>query len=323
MTGGLRQFWLRGGLVVAEVALSLMLLAGASLMVRTVLAMGNAKLGIRTDRLLTMRIPLNPQRYPDSSKRGLFFQELLDRVAAVPGVNAVGVNTGMHPLGNWNFPVEVPGAVKEDQRRVLVHQVNEDYIRAYGIPLLHGRMFTRSEVSGKQHLALVNQAFVRRHLSAMEPLGRIFRVPRLRGSPFELKDDTFQIVGVVQDTVNRVLADEILPEVYLPFTITGLADQLIVMAGTDPAAVADTVRRQVYSVDPEQPVTNVRTVDSIINQYVLAEPRFNLVLFAVFAGSRIGSGDRGRVRRYFPFSLAADTRDWHSHRSGGELWGYR
>ena len=284
LTGGLRQRWIRSGLVVVEVALSLVLLVAASLMIRTVMAMGSLDLGIRTDRLLTMRIPLNQQRYPDPARRILFFQDLLDRVAAVPGIDAVGLNTGMHPLGNWGVPVEIVGSTAQDRRPVLVHQVNEDYTRTFGIPLLQGRLFTRNEVAGKQHLAFVNQAFVRRYLTDAQSLGRILRFPQLRGAPFNVADDSFQIIGVVQDTTNRVLANEVSPEVYLPFTITGLADRLVVLTRIDPAAVADAVRKQVYATDPEQPVTDVRTIQAIFDEFIFAEPRFNLVLFSVFAG---------------------------------------
>ncbi|HYK89714.1 MAG TPA: FtsX-like permease family protein, partial [Acidobacteriota bacterium] len=249
-----------------------------------VLAMGNMDLGIRTDRLLTMRIPLNPQRYPDAARRIEFLQELLDRLPAVPGVEAAGLNTGMHPLGNWNTAVEVVGSARQDQRPVLVHQVSEDYIRTVGIPLLQGRLFTRIEITGKQHFALVNQSFLRRFLADGQPLGRILRLPQLRSAPFNATDDSFQVVGVVQDTTNRILANEVSPEVYIPFTITGIADRLVVLTKTDPATFANAVRLQIYATDPEQPATEVRTMEAIFNEWVFAEPRFNLVLFSVFAG---------------------------------------
>ena len=96
--------------MVAEVALSLMLLVGASLMIRTFLAMQDIDLGFRADRLLTMRVPLSEQRHSDAQRRTAFFQELLDRVRVIPGVKAVGLNTSVHPMGNWTFPVEVEGS---------------------------------------------------------------------------------------------------------------------------------------------------------------------------------------------------------------------
>src|SRR5499426_1549790 len=140
LQGGARQALLRKGLVVAEVALSLMLLVGAGLMMRTFMAVQDVELGFRTDRLLTMRVPLPEQRYPDPERRVAFFEELLRRVSAIPGVQAVGLNTGMHPFGNFNTPVEVVGA-QQDTRPVVIHQVNADYTKALGIALVEGRVF--------------------------------------------------------------------------------------------------------------------------------------------------------------------------------------
>ena len=110
LAGSSRHAILRKTLVVVEVALALMLLAGSSLLVRTYAAMQNVDLGLRPDRLLTMRVPLPPRTYPDAHRRKAFFEDLLARVSAVPGVEAVGINTGLHPLGNVRAPVDIPGA---------------------------------------------------------------------------------------------------------------------------------------------------------------------------------------------------------------------
>jgi predicted permease len=284
VTGGVGQRWLRGSLVVVEVALSLMLLVGASLMIRTLMAMEDVNLGIRPDRLLTMRVPLDEQRYPDAARRVAFFREVLERIGATPGVLAAGLNTGMHPLGNWGAPVEVAGSAQQDQRPVVIHQVNEDYLRAMGIPLLRGRLFTKGEVLNGQRLAIINQALAARYFAGRDPIGQTVRIPRLREKPFSTANDSFEIIGVVRDTLNRSLTNEISPELYFPYTITGMANWLVALTRLDPAAVTSDVRRQVYAVDPNQPVTNVRTIERILDEYVFSEPRFNLVLFSVFAG---------------------------------------
>jgi len=144
LAGGVRQALLRKGLMVAEVALSLILLVGASLMIRTFLAMQDVDLGFRADRLLTMRVPLSEQRYPDAQRRTAFFQELLDRVRAIPGVKAVGLNTSVHPMGNWVTPAEVEGSSQPDTRSVVVHQINPDYTKALGIALVAGASSRRT-----------------------------------------------------------------------------------------------------------------------------------------------------------------------------------
>jgi putative ABC transport system permease protein len=222
LNSGTRQTILRSGLVVVEVALSMMLLVGAGLMIRTLMAMEAVDLGIRSDHVLTLRIPLSNQRYPEVARRVAFFNELLQRVNASPGVIAAGVNTWMHPFGNMGTPIEVPGSNRQDTRNVVIHQVSRDYTKAIGIPLVRGREFTESEIDGKQHLALVNQTFVRRYLADADPLGRTLRIPRLRTPPFNIADNSFHIVGVMRDALNRSITNEIAPEVYLPYTLTGI-----------------------------------------------------------------------------------------------------
>jgi predicted permease len=283
VSGSLRQRVLRHGMVVCEVALSLMLLVGASLMIRTLIAMQSVDLGFQPERLLTMRIPLPEQRYAEAAQRSAFFRELLGRVQAMPGVLDAALNTWVHPMGNWNVNVEVEGSAAADQRNVQLHQINERYTATFGIALLTGRLFTAPEIEGRRHVALVNQAFVNRYLGDRTALGAIVRAPRLRAQPFELDDDAFEIIGVVEDTHNSNQPNEIVPEVYIPYSVAALADILIVKTQAEPAALANAVRGQIYAIDPSQPVTQVRTIESALDDYVFSRRRFNLVLFAAFA----------------------------------------
>jgi putative ABC transport system permease protein len=280
--GGAGQALLRSGLVVAEVALSLVLLAGASLMIRALVAVGRADTGFPTERVLTMRVPLPESRYPDPAKRAAFFQELLARVSALPGVTAAGVNTGLHPLGNFAAPVEVAGAAVEAAPPVVIHQVSAGYLNAFGIALVAGRALDDTDVRAARPVALVNETFARTRLSNLA-LERIVRIPRLTQPPFAIADDRFQIVGVVKDRLNRGLTEPVAPEIYLPFTLLGRADRLMALTAGDPAGVTRTVVSQVYEIDRNQPVTDVRTVETILQDGAFAGPRFNLALFAVFA----------------------------------------
>jgi len=283
VAGSIRQALLRKSLMVAEVALSLMLLVGASLMIRTFLAMQDIDLGFRADRLLTMRVPLSEQRYSDAQRRTAFFQELLDRVRVIPGVKAVGLNTSVHPMGNWTFPVEVEGSSQPNTRSVVIHQINPDYTKALGIALVVGRLFAENEVNNKQQLAIVNESFARSRLDGGNALGRVVHVPQLKQAPFAFADDSFQIVGVVKDTLNRGLTDQVMPELYLPHTLVGLANRLVILTQADPAGVTRAVLSQVYAIDKNQPVTDVRTIEKVLNDGIYAGPRFNLALFSVFA----------------------------------------
>jgi len=283
LAGGSKQVLLRKSLVVGEVALSLMLLVASSLMIRTLLAMRDVDLGFRTDRLLTMRVPLPEQQYSTAERRNAFFQELLRRVRTVPGVVIAGLNTSVHPFANFGLPVEVGAASRRNTEPIAIHQVDADYIRALGIALLQGQLFTETAVNGRQHVAIVNQTFARTRLEGRPPLGQVVRVPRLRQPPFSLENDSFQIVGVVRDTLNRSVTNEVVPEMYVPFTLLARADRLVVLTEGNPAAVTGAVRNRVYSLDRNQPVTDVRTIESAMEERVYAGARFNLALFSVFA----------------------------------------
>lgn len=283
LAGTTRQAIVRKALVVTEVALSLMLLAGSSVLLRTFIAMERVDLGVRSEQVLTLRVPLAAQHYPDAARRIAFFQELLPRVAAVPGVAAVGLNTGLHPIGSMRLAAEVRGEPPNTEP-VQVHHINADYTNALGIRLAAGRMLTETDVAGVQPVALVNEHFARTRLAGRAPLGQVVTLRRLREPPFSVANDAFQIVGVVHDTLNDGLADPIVPEIYVPFTAAGISSLIVVRSHGDPAAVTRAVVSQVYAVDKGQPVTGVMTLDRLLQERQYATPRFNLVLLSIFAG---------------------------------------
>jgi predicted permease len=282
LAGSSRQAILRKALVVVEVALALILLAGSSLLVRTYTAMQTVDLGQRPDRLLTMRVPLPSRTYPDAPQRKAFFQELLTRVQAVPGVEAVALNTGLHPIGNQRTPVEIAGAPPNPDV-VMVHEINAGYPAALGIRLASGRLFTESDVNGTQPVALVNEHFVRTRFEGRVPLGQVIRIPRYKQPPVSLPDPAFQIVGVVHDTLNQGLTEPAMPEIFVPFTTTGFANLVAVRTQSDPASISRAVVGQVYAIDKNQPVMQVRTLEAALNEFQYATPRFNLTLLGVFA----------------------------------------
>lgn len=282
LAGNSRQAILRKTLVVAEVALTLVLLAGSSVLLHAFVAMQQADLGIEPDRVLTMRVPLPPQRYPDAPRRIAFFQDVLERVRAVPGVAAAAVNSGLHPMGNMRIPAAVAGEGPGTDP-VLVHNVSADYTDAIGIHLAAGRLLTAADVNGAEPVALVNERFVRARLNGREPLGQAVRLPRLKEPPVSAGNDTFQIVGVVRDALNAGLTEPLVPEIYIPFTVAGMSNLLVVRTHGDPAGVTRAVVSQVYAVDRGQPVTAVMTLDAMLRDGQYARPRFNLILLSVFA----------------------------------------
>ena len=129
----------------------------------------------------------------------------------------------------------------------------------------------------------MNQAFERAKLNGADAVGRIVRIPRLTEAPISSTDPSVEIVGVVRDTLNDGLMDAVVPEIYVPSSLLGAANRLFVQTAADPVTVTRAVVEQVYKLDRDQPVTDVRTVQSFLNEFVYAGPRFNLVLLSVFA----------------------------------------
>ena len=181
---------LRNGLVVVEVALSLMLLVGAGLMIRTFMAVQDVELGFRTDRLLTMRVPLPEQRYPDRERR-VAFSGITPPRERRAGRAGRRIEHRHAPDGNFNTPVEVVGSAQPDTRPVVIHQINTDYTKALGIALVEGRLFAENEVSGGRQLAIVNQSFVRA-ASTGATRGAVVRVPRLKQPRSRLRTTLFR-----------------------------------------------------------------------------------------------------------------------------------
>jgi putative ABC transport system permease protein len=283
VSGGARQRLMRSALVVAEVALSVVLLVGASLMIRTLLSIQGANLAFHPDRILTLRIPFSEQRYSDAKRRNAFLQDVLRRMQTAPGVFAVGINAGMPPVYNWSFPVEAVGSTQQETRPVQVHQTNADYPRVMGLSLVQGRFLSEAEVAAGTHNIAVNQTLARRYFSGGEAIGRLIRIPRLRTPPLNLADDSFQIVGVVKDAVNRVSTNETWPELYLPYTLLGRSDRIFALGAGRPETLAAALKAQVYAVDPGQPLMEVKSMETVLAENAYARPRFNLLLFGVFA----------------------------------------
>ncbi|HXA50176.1 MAG TPA: ABC transporter permease [Candidatus Acidoferrum sp.] len=283
MVGGKGQRVLLGGLVVGEVALCLMLLVGASLMIRTLLSIEGANLGFHPERILTLRIPSPDQRRPAPDQRSAMLQDVLQRIRTIPGVRAAGINWGLPPVYSPSWPVVAVGNSVTDDRRVLVQHTDADYPNVMGIALVQGRFLESQEVSAKRHSAVVNETFVRRYFTDGVAIGRLLRIPDFRSAPWNMADDSFQIVGISKDTVNQIDSTEIRPEIYIPFTLLARADRIMVL-GSGPAQTLDkAVKAQVYAVDPSQPVMDDQSMEQVLRENAYAQPRFNLLLFAIFA----------------------------------------
>src|SRR5262245_2423598 len=279
----------RALLVVVEVALSVVLLVGAALTIRSFIALQQVDLGFRPERLMAVGLPLPPNRYSTWEQRNRFAQELLERVRNLPGVQAATIGFGGLPFGGPQSTFALDGQADAETRRITVHSVSADYLNTLSIPLRRGRMFTDLEVGAAESLAVINEAAAKLWPSGEDPIGRRLRLNELErpGSPSALTPANASpyvtIVGVIGNTRNDDLRNEAGPAVLLPYTLLAPPQRnLAVRVQGDSNAVISALRAQVREMDKEQPVNGPTTFDEILG-FRTAQPRFIMALFGLFA----------------------------------------
>ncbi|HEX2445067.1 MAG TPA: ABC transporter permease [Vicinamibacterales bacterium] len=288
--GGFQRAWLRNALVVAEVALALMLVAGAGLLMRSFVNLQRMDLGLNPERVVTARVPLPRDRNTLADKKQ-FFEALLPRLQALPGVVAATATSTLPPYGGINSTIEIPGQSVVEQRRSLLQLVSEGYFQTLGLRLIRGRLLSRDEVTDARRVAVVNQTLVDRFFGAADgsvgdPIGQRIKFTFLETPPGgSVENPVFEIVGVIADAMNQGLQDPLMPEAFVPYTTTGVFERgVLVKTATDPAAMVNSIRREIWAVDRNVAVTNAGTLTEFLKRFSYAEPRLGLVLLGIFAG---------------------------------------
>ena len=284
LTGSARQARLRNTLVIVEVALSVVLLVGASLMIRTLAEMKRVSLGFEPARVLSMRVPLDLKRYETAESRSRFFTDLLGRVQSLPGVSSAALTMTRPPFASRGSSLTIPGQNADTSRGTAVNEASAGYFDLVNAALLSGRTFSEQDVTMKRRVGVVNETFVKRYHPNGDPIGRVIHLRYLKDPPASAADDTVEIIGVTRNVLNSDVDNATFPEITVPYTLN--ADRLYLLLETSlpPQQLERAARGQVYAIDKEQPVTEVRPLDLLIDEMAFALPRFNLVLFATFAG---------------------------------------
>jgi len=273
-------------LVVFQVSVAVMLVIGAGLMIKSFWLLQKVDPGFKSERVLSAGITLPTSKYDEPIKINNFFNQLSERVAVVPGVESVSIAYD-HPLqSNWLDSFEIEGRAKapgnSDQANFI--PVGPDYFKTVGVQLVSGRLFTARDDADHPGAAVVNEALVRHYFPNENPLGR-----RLRpGPPGRIWDGqrltSFEIVGVVRDVKFDGLAATPEPAYYLPATQAPLGDMtILVHTTTDPQSIVAGLRQAVWSIDPNQPISNVNTLEQIVSESI-AQPRLNMLLMMLFGG---------------------------------------
>ena len=284
-------------LVVAEVALSLMLLAGSSVLLRAFVADADAStLEAPPERILTLRVPLAPPALPGRAAADRLLPGAAAANQALPGVEAVGVNSGLHPFGNMSTAAEVSGEPPITEP-VQAHKSVPATPRRSASGWPPGDCSPRATSKPRRRVALVNERFVRTRVPGRPPLGQTVRLPRLKDPPFNV------VEPLVPDRRGRPRHAE-----RGPGRAGHAGDLRAVQRGRAartcwssaprgiPPRVTRAVVSQVYAVDAGQPVTNVTTLAQLLKEEEFATPRFNLILLSVFATGRPRAGGGRRLR---------------------------
>jgi len=289
-TGSSRARAMRSWLVVAEISLSVMLLAGASLAIRNFTQLLNVNLGFQPERVLRMGFTLPPKQYTTFEQRNVFDRNLLASVMTIPGIEAAALGNGGMPYSSWESSYAIDGRKPlSDDQKIVGSFISEKYPQTMGIPLKRGREFTESEIENVSHVALINESAAKLWPAGVDPIGRHLKLDDL-DKPFKPpllvppgNNSELMIVGVIGDAKNGGMADATLPTVYLPYTMIAPPDrQIIVRTVGPPLAMVNAVREKVRELDKSVPLGRPVTLDEVLGEET-QQPRFNMALFSGFA----------------------------------------
>lgn len=282
---GLQRSRGRRSLIVAEVALTMVLMIGAGLLLRSYRALADTDLGFRPEHALTARVALPMARYQARERRGVFFQEVLDRLEALPGVEVVGSANGI-PFSGWNVkaymsvegkPPRPPG----EELDVHYQYVTPGYFDAIATNIVRGRGLTPADRDSLNLIGVINEEFARMEFRGDDPIGR-----RIKMGDLSSDDPWITIVGVVRSFRHYSLPQPMGPAIYLPFfSRPGLAQTLVLRTSGDPLALVAPLQAAVQAIDPDVPVYDIRTLEQAASRslWLQRAPAQVVSLFAVLA----------------------------------------
>ncbi len=279
---------IRGALIGLEVALSFVLLAGAGLMMKSLVRLLDTDLGFRPEHLVTMDVSLAGEKYHSGENQAAFFAQVLQRLESLPSVVSAGavVNLPMTRSDTLSG-VEIPGPHPR-KGWANYHTVSPNYFYTMGIPLLNGRELVTSDSARTPLVGVINRKMAQKYWPDENPIGqtisasRCFEVSTPKGSHVQCNPQELMIVGIVGD-VPFGLDAPAYPELFIPYTQWPANEMALVLrTASEPPALIPAVKKEIWQVDPDQPVTDIRTMDQLVSTEASGR-RFVLQLIGVFA----------------------------------------
>jgi putative ABC transport system permease protein len=285
VSGGFRRGKLRNALVVVEVALSVLLLAGAGLLMRTFVALQTVDLGLNPNNILVARLPLPRGPYKTAAAKQHFFSQLLERLHALPGVVAATETSTLPPYGGIGSDIEILGKTHTEKWDAIYQLCSEGYFPTLDLKTLRGRLLSEADVNGARKVAVVNQTLVKKYFGQEDPLGQQIKITMLetfRDSP--VPSPVFEIIGVVSDAKNQGIQEPPRPEMFIPYTITGGFERgILVRTAGEPLHMLNSVRREIWAVDRNVALTLTGSLMDYLKSFSYSGPRFSLILLGIFA----------------------------------------
>src|SRR5215471_2784397 len=283
--GGFRFGKVRSTLVVAEVALSIILLTSTGLMIRSFFALTHVQLGFDPASTLYVRVAPSRQGQNAANNDQLFFEKALARVESLPGVTSATLAIGFPPLGGAGTYVTIPGESNSPKRLSMMELCSQDYFQTLGLRLVGGRLLSAKDIEEARRVVVVNQTFAEAHLGTKPAIGRSVKFDVFDELPGTPRDTQFEVVGVVSDAKNDGLFQSTMPEAFLPYTIYTLGDRVILAKTTvDPKSLLTRVQREIWAVDSNAAVARSGSLKDLVAASAYTQPRFGLFTIGAFAG---------------------------------------
>jgi putative ABC transport system permease protein len=275
----------RSGLVIAEVALSIVLLIGAGLMMRTLFALTHVKIGFNPSGVLVTELTFPNGISRTANEKKLFFQQVLQRVTSSPGVISATTTASLPPYGGPGSEIEIPGSSHSERSTTMIDLCSEGFFRTLGIHLLRGRLLSEDDMTSAKRVAVVDETLARSAFGEDDPVGQKIKFKVFDLIPDAPHETYFEIVGVVNSIRNRGLRDSPMPQAYLPYTTFGTpGGNILVRTAEDPLSVAKAVHAAIRSADREVSLTDTSSLENYLQRFDYASPQFGLVTLGAFAG---------------------------------------